>query len=307
MTPPTPHPDNALRSGSLYTIGAYGLWAVLPMVLVFIEAGPWEILTIRVVFASLFCALIVTALRQWADVRRAFGSASTMGWLTLAALLMGANWLCFITASTTGRVLEASLAYFINPLMTVLLSVVVLREVMRPLQWVAIGVGVIAVVVMTVAYGTLPWLSLAMATSFALYGMVKRRLGRSVARPLRATPGMLLETLVLLPPALVVIAALFARGTLLFGTTGWVLPLLMALTGVFTAVPLILFAQGAARLPLSWLGMFQYIAPIGQFLIGWAALGEPMPAARWAGFGIVWVAVLVFVTDAALRLRSRPD
>ncbi|GAA1712702.1 EamA family transporter RarD [Propioniferax innocua] len=306
-TPDSPgtHDATELRSGALYAIGAYGLWALLPLLFVFIEAGPIEILAIRVVFSVFFCLLLMQLVGRWSHLREAVASRETVGWLSLASLLMGTNWLCFIFATTTGRVLEASLAYFINPLMTVLLSVLVLRERLRILQWVAIGIGVAAVVVMTVAYGTLPLLSLLMATSFAIYGLVKRRLGRSTARPLGAIPGLTLETLFLLAPALIAVVLLWARGDLVTGSTGWLLPTLLAGTGVLTAVPLIFFAAAASRIPLSWVGMFQYIAPIGQFIIGWGVLGEPMPASRWLGFAIVWVAVLVFIGDVALRRRER--
>ena len=306
-TPDSPGTRDAteLRSGALYAIGAYSLWALLPLLFVFIEAGPIEILAIRVVFSVFFCLLLMQLVGRWSHLREAVASRETVGWLSLASLLMGTNWLCFIFATTTGRVLEASLAYFINPLMTVLLSVLVLRERLRILQWVAIGIGAAAVVVMTVAYGTLPLLSLLMATSFAIYGLVKRRLGRSTARPLGAIPGLTLETLFLLVPALIAVVLLWARGDLVTGSTGWLLPTLLAGTGVLTAVPLIFFAAAASRIPLSWVGMFQYIAPIGQFIIGWGVLGEPMPASRWLGFAIVWVAVLVFIGDVALRRRER--
>ncbi len=293
-----------LRSGSLYAMGAYGLWAVLPLVFVFIHAGPVEILAVRIVFAVVFCAVILLAMHQGRQFVAAARSRSVVGWLTVSTTLMAINWLMFITAATTGRVLEASLAYFINPLMTVLLSVVVLREKLRVLQWLAIGVGAIAVTVMTIAYGTLPWLSLAMASSFALYGLVKRRVGRAAEQPLGAVPGLMLETLLLLPPALITIVILGLRGELVTGTTGWLLPGMLALSGVLTAVPLIFFAAAAARIPLSWVGMFQYIAPIGQFIIGWGLLGEPMPLGRWLGFALVWLAVVIFVADVVLRRRT---
>lgn len=293
------------RTGSLQAIGAYGMWAVLPLVYVGLGAvGPIEILAMRIVISLVFCIGLLFVLRQWAQVFEVLGSGRTTAWLALAAVLISVNWLVFTIAAASGRVLETSLAYFINPLMTVLISVIFLGERLRRLQWVAIGFGAAAVVVITVGYGRPPYLSLLMATSFALYGTVKRHITQSGhTKPVPALAGLTIETAVLAPIALVVAVVLAFRGDLMTFSADWTVPVLLLVSGVGTALPLLLFAGAAARLPLSWVGMFQYIAPVGHFLIGWALLGEPMPAARWAGFALVWVAVVIFIVDAVGRRR----
>ena len=305
VTTISPEQSAQRRNGSLQAIGAYGMWAVLPLVYVGLGGvGPVEILAMRILISLVFCIGLLYLLRQWAEVFEVLRSGRTTAWLALAAVLISVNWLIFIIATVSGRVLETSLAYFINPLMTVLISVIFLGERLRRLQWVAIGFGAIAVVVITVGYGRLPYLSLLMATSFALYGTVKRHITQSGhTKPVPALAGLTIETAVLAPIALVVVLVMAARGELVAFSGGWTVPVLLLTSGIGTALPLLLFAGAAARLPLSWVGMFQYIAPVGHFLIGWALLGEPMPAARWAGFALVWVAVLIFIVDAVGRRR----
>lgn len=293
------------RSGSLYAIGAYGIWALLPLVFIPLAGlGAVEILSLRVIVSVLFCVVLLALVRQWSDLFRILRSRRTTGWLALAAVLVSVNWLLFIFATVTGRVLETSLAYFINPLMSILIGVIFLREKLRPLQWVALGFGTLAVIVITIGYGSPPVMSLAMATSFALYGLVKRHITNSPGfEPVPGLPGLTVETGVLAPVAIIALIIIGVRGELVFTQSNWVVPVMVAVSGIATAIPLVLFAEAAARLPLSWVGMFQYIAPVGQFLIGWALLGEPMPAARWAGFALVWVAVLLFIVDALSRRR----
>lgn len=298
------------RAGSGFAIGAYGLWALLPLFFIILEpAGPFEILALRVVFSVVFCAFLLTVMRDWRSLVEICRSGRTLGWLALAAVLISCNWLVFIHATTSGHVLETSLAYFMNPLMSIVIGVLAFHETLRRLQWLAVAIGLVAVIVMTVAYGQPPYLSLALSVSFAIYGVVKRHIGTASAlKPVGAVPGMMVETAVLLVPALLLVAWLHGQGDLQALQNGWRLPLLLSLLGAVTAVPLVFFSAAAARLPLSWVGMFQYIAPVGQFIIGFMVMGEPMPAARWLGFAIVWVAVILLITDVVIsgRRHRRP-
>jgi chloramphenicol-sensitive protein RarD len=229
--------------------------------------------------------------------------------IAVAAVFIAVNWGVYIFAVNTDRVVEASLGYFINPLFSILLGVLVLRERLRVGQWVALGVGAAAVVVLSVDYGHLPWIALTLAASFGIYGLVKKRIGAPAAE------GLFLESGVLVLPALAYLGWLTARGQSTFGTvSGWHTAML-ALSGVLTAVPLLLFAEAANRVPLSGLGILQYLTPTVQLILGVLVFNEPMPPLRLAGFAIVWVALGVFSWDAiraarrgrAVREREKAD
>lgn len=311
MTTPPEKLDSSRRTrdGVLCAIGAYGMWGVLPLLfVVFTAFNPIDVLAWRIVCALAMCLIMLAVTRGWRRLASVARRPREHSMLVLAGVLIAVNWFLYIVASTTGHVLEASLGYFINPLATIVLGVLVLRERLRPLQWVAVGVSVVAVAVLTWDYGALPWLSLALAGSFAVYGLVKNRLGSSVD-PLT---GMTVETTWLTLPAVVwlgvagLIPGAGALGAGLVGAIGpWQLVALLA-TGVVTVTPLMLFAGASARLRLSSVGMFQYIAPILQFLVGYVVMGEQMSAGRWAGFGLVWVAVVLLLADVARVRRRNP-
>ena len=220
--------------------------------------------------------------------------------LTLAAVLLAVNWLVFVHGVTTGHVVDAALGYFINPLVTIALAVLVLGERLRAVQWVAVGCGAAAVVVLTLGYGRLPWIALVLAASFGVYGLIKSRVGGRVA----ALPGLAAETAVLTPVAVGYLGWLHATGAGTFGTDLHGLALVG--TGVLTAVPLLLFNSAARRLPLTTVGLLQYLAPVLQLAIGVLVGGEQMPPARWWGFGLVWVALAVLTVDG-LRHSRRPS
>ncbi|MGO1181886.1 MAG: EamA family transporter RarD [Micrococcaceae bacterium] len=311
MTPPPENlqPSRRTRDGVLCAIGAYGMWGVLPLLfVVFTAFNPVDVLAWRIVCALVMCLLMLAVTRGWRRLAAVARRRREHSMLVLAGVLIAVNWFLYIVASTTGHVLEASLGYFINPLATIVLGVLVLRERLRPLQWVAVGVSVVAVAVLTWDYGALPWLSLALAGTFAVYGLVKNRLGSSVD-PLT---GMTVETTWLTVPAVVwlgVAGLIPGAGALGAGLVGaidpWQLVALLA-TGVVTVTPLMLFAGASARLRLSSVGMFQYIAPILQFLVGYVVMGEQMSAGRWWGFGLVWVAVVLLLADVARVRRRNP-
>lgn len=213
--------------------------------------------------------------------------------LAVAALLILGNWLIYVLAVYAGQIVEAALGYFITPIVSVLLGVTVLRERLRPLQWAAIGLSVVAVVVLVVAHGSFPWIAVVLALTFGIYGLVKRAVGNSVD----AVSGLTVETALSSPFAVIVVVWLIGQGQLTFGTISPLHTGLILLAGVLTAVPLLLFAAGARRLPLAAIGLAQYIAPILQLLVGVVIMHEEMPLERWIGFGIVWLALAVLTVD----------
>jgi chloramphenicol-sensitive protein RarD len=289
--------------GILFGIGAYGLWGLLPLYfLVLAPAGPVEIVANRVVWSLLFCAILLTVLRSWRPVITALRTPRITGTLTVAALLIAVNWLVYTYGVTSGQAIEAALGYFINPIVSVLLGVIVLRERLRPLQWIAIGMGVLAVIVLAVGYGSVPWIALSLAFSFGLYGFVKKKIGSRVD----AVSSLSIETAVLAPIAAAVMLWLGSTGNATLVTEGsghfWI----MAASGVITAVPLIFFGAAARRLPLTTIGLLQYLAPVLQFLLALLVLGEEMPFERWIGFSLVWVALILLTIDMLRTVRRQP-
>jgi chloramphenicol-sensitive protein RarD len=213
-------------------------------------------------------------------------------------VLIAVNWLVFVYGVNSGHVVETSLGYFINPLMSVLLGVVVFGERLRSLQWVAVGIAAVAVAVLTVDYGRPPWIALSLALTFALYGLMKK-----IVR-VEAAPGLFVETLLVAVPAMVVLALLHADGTARFADAGAGHAALLVGSGIATAIPLLLFAAAARRIPLSTIGLLQYLTPLMQLAIGVFVYDEPMPPARLAGFAIVWVALAVFTADMLRHARA---
>ncbi|MFG1883796.1 EamA family transporter RarD [Micromonospora sp. NPDC049102] len=293
-----------LRLGYLYGIGAYLLWGFFPLYFKLLRpTGPLEILAHRIVWSVLFVALLLGALRNIGFLRALLRRRGAVAGIVAAAALIAVNWGTYIYGVSSDRVVETALGYFINPLVVVLLGVTVLRERLRTAQWVALGVGAAAVAVLAVDYGRLPWLALTLAFSFAGYGLIKKRLG------LPAAEGLFVESAVLALPALGYLAWLSRNGGLTFGHVSAGHTALLVLAGVATAIPLLLFAGAANRLPLTGLGMIQYLAPILQLACGVLIFHEPMPPARIAGFALVWLALVVFTADAirqARRSRSTP-
>ncbi|WP_431792292.1 EamA family transporter RarD [Microbacterium paraoxydans] len=288
-------------AGVAYAGSAYLLWGVLPLYFLLLQpTGPWEVVAWRVLLSFVFCLLLLTVTRGWAAFLAIVRSPRLLGWTALAGLLIYVNWQVFVLGTLSGNVVETALGYFINPITTVLLGVFVLKERIRRLQWVAVGIAAIAVVVIVVAYGHVPWIALTLTASFGLYGLIKKKIGPAVD----AVSGLTLESFWLIPIAVVqlVIVATTPAG-LTMGTAGWPHAVLLAFAGVATAVPLLLFAAGTRRVDLAVIGMLQFLTPILQFLIGVVVLHEPMPPERWIGFVLVWIAIAVFVVDLLLAAR----
>lgn len=302
---------SSVRRGFLYGLAAYGLWGFFPLYFkVLRPTGPLEILAHRIFWSAVFVALVLLVVRRWrgrSNRSRAPGPdhglrrlARHRRWLGLAAapVLIGVNWGTFIYGVNSDRVVEVSLGYFITPLVTVLLGVFVLRERLRGWQWLALAIGTAAVTVLTVDYGRLPYVALILAGSFGLYGLVKKALG------LPALDGLFVEAALLAAPALGYLAWHAASGAATVGTVGMAHTALILAGGVITAVPLLLFAGAANRVPLSTLGILQYLAPMLQFGLGVFLFHEPMPPARLAGFALVWLALAVFTAEALHYARG---
>jgi chloramphenicol-sensitive protein RarD len=293
--------DKETTAGVIFGIGAYGLWGLLPLYFFALQpAGAVEIVANRIVCSLLFCLLLITVTRSWRALAGAFRNRSVFGTLAIAAALIAVNWLTYTYGVTTGQAVEASLGYFINPLVSVLLGVFVLKEKLRPLQWAAVGIGFVAVGVLTVSYGKLPWIALTLAVSFGLYGFVKKRVGPKVD----AVTSLSVETMVLAPVAAATMVWLAVSGTATLASEGSGHFWLLVASGVITAVPLLFFGASARRLPMTTIGLLQYFAPVLQFVVALAVFREAMTTDRWIGFGVVWLALLVLTVDMLRTARK---
>lgn len=264
-------------------------------------AGAWEILAHRIVWTLLFCVSVLAVRRELSWCPSVFGNPRMLGAVTLAGLLIAVNWIIYVGAVVSHQVTEASLGYFLNPIVTVAIGVVVLRERLRRLQWLAVAIGLGAGVYLTVDFGRPPWIAMSLALSFALYGLMKKRIGTSLG----AFQSLTSETAVLLPIALAILVWVTATGQSTFTVDSPGHPLLLASAGVVTAGPLLLFAAAARRVPLVTIGLLQFITPVLQLLCGVLILGETMTTSRWIGFGIVWVALAVLTIDSIHSIRTR--
>jgi chloramphenicol-sensitive protein RarD len=283
----------------VYGVAAYALWGAFPLYWPLLEpAAPLEILAHRILWSLAFVTLLLWRTRGWARVGAVLRNRSQRTTLALAAAVITVNWLTYIWGVNTHHIVETSLGYFINPLFTILLGVVVLREQLRTAQWVAVGIASLAIVILTVDYGRLPWIALTLALSFGTYGYLKKRAN------VGAVESLAVETGVLAGPALIALVVLQMTGSMAFLHHSVGNTVLLMATGVVTAVPLLFFAAAAIRLPLSSLGLLQYLAPVFQFLIGVLVAHEPLPPARLAGFALVWFALVVLTLDG-LRYSRR--
>ena len=264
-------------------------------------AGAWEILAHRILWTVLFCGVVLAVRREFGWLRSVFGNPRMLGAVTLAGLLLAVNWTIYVAAVAAHHVTEASLGYFLNPIVTVAIGVVVLREKLRPLQWMAVAIGLVAGIYLTIDFGRPPWIAVGLALSFALYGLMKKRLGSSLG----ALESLTSETAVLVPVALAVLLWSSVSGQSTFTVDSPSHPLLLASAGLVTAAPLLLFGAAARRVPLVTIGLLQFVTPVMQLLCGVLLLGETMKASRWIGFGIVWVALIVLAFDSIQSVRTR--
>jgi chloramphenicol-sensitive protein RarD len=287
------------RLGVVSGLTAYALWGLFPLYFPLLEpAGGLEIVAHRVLWSLLFVGLLLTALRRWPLVRAAVADRRTLLVLAGAAVLITGNWLVFVIGVNSGHVVETSLGYFINPLVSVVLGVLLFAERLRPLQWTAVGIAAVAVAVLTVDYGRPPWIALSLAFTFGLYGVMKKLVR------VEAAPGLFLETAIVAVPAAVVLGILHGGGRGTFGSLGAGHAVLLVCSGIATAIPLLLFAASARRIPLSTVGLLQYLTPSMHLVIGVAVYREPMPPVRLAGFAIVWLALALFTVDTLRHARA---
>lgn len=288
------------RKGLLYGLAGYTLWGAFPLYFPLLEpAGSFEILGHRIFWSAVTMGLLVVAVRRTSQLRVIATTPRTRALLTLAAVTVSLNWVIYIYAVTSGRVVEASLGYFINPLVTVLMGIVVLGERLRRLQWAAMGVAAVAVVVLTIDYGRPPWIALALAGSFGTYGLAKKIAG------VQAIESLAFETAIVAPLAAAYLVWLWTQGQGGFGAHGPGHALLLISTGIVTAVPLLCFGSAAVRVPMVTLGLMQYLTPVCQFALGVLWFHEEMPVGRWAGFALVWCALAVFTFEALGHRRRQ--
>lgn len=289
------------RRGVLSGIAAYTLWGVFPLYWPLLKpASPVEILAHRFIWSLVFVVALIAIGRNWAKLRAVFRDRRTTLILTAAAVLIAGNWYTYIYGVNNGLVVETSLGYFINPLVSVVLGVLVFRERLRPGQWAAVALATIAVVLLTVDYGRLPYLALTLAFTFAFYGLLKK------LAPVEPAVGLAVESGILVLPAIAVLAVLAARGDLAFGHISAGNTMLLASAGVATAIPLLFFASAARRVSLSTLGLLQYLAPTLQLIFGLTVFHEPMPPVRLLGFCLVWAALVIFSIDGLRARRPAP-
>jgi chloramphenicol-sensitive protein RarD len=288
------------RAGLLYGLGAHAMWGLMPLYIWSMErVPPIEILAHRIIWCFLFLLLLVAVFRRWGDLGRVILSGRTLGLLALSSLLIAGNWFCYIYAANGNETIQASLGYFINPLFSVLLGMVVFRERLRPVQWLAVALAAAGVLVLIVVRGQLPWIALALTVTFGFYGLVRK------VTPVDAVVGLTVETLFLVPAAAACLFLWTAAGSGSFGQNGWTVDGLLLGTGIVTAVPLLCFGQAARRLPLTTLGILQYVAPTLQFLLAVLVRGETFDPSRAMSFGFIWTALLIFSVESLVTARRR--
>ncbi|MGH8890236.1 MAG: EamA family transporter RarD [Acidothermaceae bacterium] len=288
------------RRGLAYALAAYVMWGLFPLYWPLLEPTPAiQILAHRMLWSLVFVAGVLIVRRQWQFVSVVLHDRRRLYLLVLAAVLVSVNWGVYIWGVNAGHVVETSLGYFVNPLVSIALGVVVLKESLRRVQWFAVAIGAIAVAVIAIDYGRLPWIALTLAFSFGGYGLVKKLAATA------ALESMAIETAVMAPPALAFLVAVQLAGRGSFGHVSLATNLLLVAAGAVTAIPLLCFAAAARRMPLTVLGLLQYITPVLQFTVGVYVRHEPLPTSELIGFALVWVALAVLGISEIVQWRHR--
>ncbi len=284
--------------GLFFGVGAYVFWGLFPLYWPLLKpANPLEIVSHRAVWTLVFCVIVLSLLRQLKSTFAVMKNPKKMAGLFATTILISINWLTYIWATNNGHVVEAALGYYINPLIIIAFGVLLLREKMRPMQWIAVGIAAIGVTILTIDYGRLPWVAISLALSWGTYGLIKKKLD------LGALEGLTIETLISLLPYGFYLFHIGNQGTGQFGN-GIGLTILLISAGAMTAIPLLLFNGSTTRLPYSTIGLLQYITPTIQFSIGVWINHEEMPTARWAGFVVIWLALAALGTDLVRSSRA---
>ncbi len=297
------HPSpSAFRAGFWATLGAFLLWGALPIYWKALEdISPLEILCHRILWSMLMLLLLLSATHRWHEVRSALSQRRIALGLFASSAIIGVNWLTYIWAVNSGKILESSLGYFITPLVNVLFGMIFFHERLRPFQWAAVALAALGVGYQLLLYGSLPWVSLLLAVTFGSYGLLRKKLA------VASIPGLFVETLLLSAPALAYLGFLALRGQLLFGTGPLFRDALLTCAGVITSVPLLLFAFGAARIPLITVGLLQYASPSLSFALGVLVYGEVFDVTRGVTFGAIWLGLGLYTLDAFLWSQRRPS
>ena len=300
-SPAAPHPSDLSLIGVASALGCFGLWGAFPIYFKLLGHVPaLEVLAHRVLWSAVLLLGLILAQGQWSALLAEFRNRRRRHFYLVTALLISGNWLLYIWAVQHGRILEASLGYYINPLVNVLLGVLVLHERLNPRQWAAIALAVGGVLVLVICHGVLPWISLTLALSFGSYGLLRKKAGHA------ATLGLCMETVLLTPVALLFLAILAALGAGALGAVDGRTDLLLLAAGPVTVVPLLLFLQATRLLRLSTVGLVQYLTPTLQFLLAVALYREPFTRIHLAAFGCIWLALALYSADAWFIYRPRP-
>lgn len=289
-----------MNSGTWYALAAYILWGLLPVYWKTLQHVPaLQLVSHRILWSCLILCAVLLLSRQWGKFREAVRQPRVIGIYLIAAALIGVNWYVYVWAVTAGFIVETSLGYFINPLVSVALGVIFLRERLRPGQWLPVGLATIGVFYLTFIYGAFPWIALVLAFAFGFYGLLKK------VAPLGSFYGLTLETAMLLPLVLLYLLVVQSTGAGAFLRHGLPTTALIIGSGVATTAPMLLFASAARRIPLSLVGLLQYIAPTLQFLLGVFVYDEPFNLTRLFGFGIIWLALIILGIEGAMALRAQ--
>jgi chloramphenicol-sensitive protein RarD len=291
-----------MRKGIWYGVGAYALWGFFPIYWKFLhQVSALQVIGHRIGWSFILLAVYIVVTKQWQDFRSVAFQPKTIGIYSIAAVLLSINWLIYVWGVNSGFIVETSLGYFINPLLSVLLGVVFLRERLRPMQWIPVGLAALGVIYLTFVYGRLPWIALSLAFSFGFYGFVKK------LSPLGSLYGLTLETGIVFPIALIYLVIVGVNGSGAFLQNGTAIDALLIGAGVVTTIPLLMFASAAKQIPLTIVGLLQYIAPTLQFLIGVFIYKETFDFSHFIGFAIVWAALIIFAVESYLnRTPAQP-
>jgi len=286
-------------TGVLLGVAGYLFWGMFPLYFALLDSvSPIEIVAHRIIWSLIVVLLVLIVGKQWRAFTSAFSRRNVII-LGSAAIFLSINWLVYVYAVTTNQVVQASLGYFVNPLISVAMGVLILKEKLRKTQWIAVGIAIVAVAVLTIASGSLPWIALTLGLSFATYGLLKKFAN------LPSLHSLGIETAVLVPIAMVILGIAIVNGSESFVLDGPKITFLLIMLGPVTAIPLLAFGGASTRIPLSTLGVLQYITPIAQFFLGVFVFQEIMSTGRWIGFTLVWVSLVIFTVDMYRHTRTR--
>ncbi|MBT3190573.1 MAG: EamA family transporter RarD [Anaerolineae bacterium] len=289
-----------MNSGIFYALVTYIMWGILPIYWKqFHHISSTQLIGHRILWSFIVLILMIIFTRQWGKFRKKM-DAPTLKVHGISALLLSVNWLTYVWAINAGFIVETSLGYFINPLFSVLLGMIFLKEKLRAMQWIPLGLAILGVLYLTFVYGRLPWIALLLASTFGIYGLLKKK------SALGSLYGLTLETGIMLLPALGYLIYEISRGQGIFLKINPATDFLLIGAGVATSVPLLLFALAAQRIPLTMIGLMQYIAPTIQFLIGILIYKEPFTSSQFVGFGIIWLALIIFGVESWVEHRAHP-